>query len=263
MTTTDFIIELFCRVDEQMTSMEKHPQAKLYPSEVVTLALLFALKGTSSRHFYRWIKRDYLPLFPNLPERTRLARLFKTHQDWAARFLAEPSILGVTDSFGIEFCHPVRELRFPQRQRIGKKGKSNSRWIVGGKLCVVLNKWGAVVAWQAKTANVSDTEFHPLLKAFEDRMIICADSGFHSKEGDPENVKICERGTWNVRMVVESVFSLLTRACHSKRMTHRVWAYFEMRLSFLLAIFNVLLQWRGIQVDEAGVFHLSLAEFSL
>jgi len=81
MTTSDFIIELFCRVDEQMKSLEKHPQAKLYPSEVVTLALLYALKGTSLRHFYRWLKRDYLPLFPNLPERSRLARLFKTHRD--------------------------------------------------------------------------------------------------------------------------------------------------------------------------------------
>ena len=263
MTTTDFIIELFCRVDEQMTGVEKHPQAKLYPSEVVTLALLFALKGTSSRHFYRWIKRDYLPLFPHLPERTRLARLFKTHQDWATRFLAEPTILGVTDSFGIEFCHPVREMRFPNRQRLGRKGKSNSRWIVGGKLCVVLNKWGLVVAWQAATANVSDTEFHPLLKEYEAEMIIFADTGFHSKEGDPENVKICERGTWNVRMIVESVFSLLTRICHSKQMRHRVWEYFEMRLGFLMAIFNLLTQWRGVEVDEHGVFHLSLAEFSL
>ena len=263
MTTTDFIIELFCRVDEQMQDLSKHPQAKLYPSEVVTLALLFALKGTTSRHFYRWLKRDYLPLFPHLPERTRLFRLFNTHQDWTTRFLAQPTILGVTDSFGIEFCHPVRELRFPQRRRIGKKGKSNSRWIVGGKLCVVLNKWGAVCGWQAATANVSDTQFHSLLKAFAGRMIICADTGFHSKDGDPENVKICERGTWNVRMVVESVFSLLTRVCQSKQMKHRVWDYFEMRLSFLMAVFNLLLQWRGIEVDEAGVFHLSLAEFSL
>ena len=263
MTTTDFIIELFCRVDEQMINIQKHPQAKLYPSEIVTLALLFALKGTTSRNFYRWIKRDYQPLFPHLPERSRLHRLFKTHRDWAERFLAQPTIFGVTDSFGIEFCHPVRDMRFPLRQRIGKKDKSNSRWIVGGKLCVVLNKWGAVAGWQARTANVSDTEFHPLLKEFEEQMIIFADTGFHSKEGDPENVKICERGTWNVRMVVESVFSLITRVCHSKQMKHGVWEYFEMRLGFLMAIFNLLTQWRGIEVDESGVFHLSLAEFSL
>ncbi|HWP42405.1 MAG TPA: hypothetical protein VNO14_04170 [Blastocatellia bacterium] len=128
---------------------------------------------------------------------------------------------------------------------------------------VVLNKWGAVAGWQAETANVSDTQFHPLLKEFEEEMIIFADTGFHSKEGDPKNVKICQRGTRNVRMVVERVFSLLTRVCHSKQMEHRVWEYFGMRLGYLMAIFNLLIQWRGIEVDEQGVSHLSLAEFSL
>ncbi len=64
MTTTDFIIELFCPVDDQMQDFDKHPQANIYPSEIVTLALLFALKGTTSRNFYRWIKRDYLDAVP-------------------------------------------------------------------------------------------------------------------------------------------------------------------------------------------------------
>lgn len=110
-----------------------------------------------------------------------------------------------------------------------------------------MNKWGAVAGWKASTANVSDTEFHPLLKEFEDRMIILADTGFHSKEGNPENVKICERGSWNMRMMVESVFSLMTKVCRSKQMQTRVWEYFEMRLGYLMAIFNVLTQWRGDQ----------------
>ena len=43
MTTVDFITELFCRVDDTMPDAKKHTQGKLYPSEVVTLALLFAL----------------------------------------------------------------------------------------------------------------------------------------------------------------------------------------------------------------------------
>ncbi len=53
MTTVDFITDLFCRVDEQMHDVPKHPQAKLHPSEIVTLALLFALKGVGPRAFYR------------------------------------------------------------------------------------------------------------------------------------------------------------------------------------------------------------------
>src|SRR5712691_1790655 len=76
MTTIDFITALFCQVDEQMHNISKHPHATLWPSEVVTLGLLHALKGGGNRAFYRWLTRDYRPLFPRLPERTRLFRLF-------------------------------------------------------------------------------------------------------------------------------------------------------------------------------------------
>ena len=90
MPTEDFIVNLFCRVDDTMRDVVlKHSQAKLYPSEVVTLAILFAIKGVGNRAFYRWIKRDYRRLFPQLPERTRLFRLFATHRDWSDRFLAQ------------------------------------------------------------------------------------------------------------------------------------------------------------------------------
>jgi hypothetical protein len=58
-----------------MADQPKHLQAKLYPSEIVTLALVFALKGLGSRPFYRWLSRNYRSWFPGLPHRTRLFRL--------------------------------------------------------------------------------------------------------------------------------------------------------------------------------------------
>ena len=67
MTTVDFITELFCQVDDQIGYLPKHSQARLYPSEVVTLALLYALTGKGNRAFCRWLTKDYVPLFPNLP----------------------------------------------------------------------------------------------------------------------------------------------------------------------------------------------------
>ena len=82
MTTVDFITALFYEVDEQLHAIPKHPEARLWPSEVVTLGLLHALKGGGYCAFYRWLTRDYRALFPRLPERTRLFRLFTTHQDW-------------------------------------------------------------------------------------------------------------------------------------------------------------------------------------
>src|SRR3712207_3476983 len=118
-----------------MMDVPKHPQAKLYPSEIVTLAVLFALKGVGPRPFYRWLVRDYRPLFPKLPHRTRLFRLVATHRAWADYCLAHPTLLSVADSYGIELLHPIREGRSSPRQ-IGRKGKSNHRGIVGGKLAL-------------------------------------------------------------------------------------------------------------------------------
>ena len=60
----DFITALFYEVDEQMRALPKPPEAHLWPSEVVTLGLLHALKGVGNRAFYRWLTRDYRALFP-------------------------------------------------------------------------------------------------------------------------------------------------------------------------------------------------------
>jgi hypothetical protein len=261
MTTLDFIIELFCRVDDVLGAEPKHPQANLYPSEVVTLALLYALKGGGTRAFYRWLRRDYGFLFPRLPERTRLFRLFAAHEDWTDYLLAEPTVLGVADTYGIELLHPYREGR--SERQMGRKGLSNHRWIVGGKLCFVLNQWGLVCGWSCSTANVHDSSFHPTIAQFAEEMIILTDHGFYAKAGNPPNMKVCARGTWGERMLVETVLAMLTTVCHCKKMAQRVWRYFMARLAYTMALFNVLVQWQERGPDEHGRHHLSIAEFSL
>jgi hypothetical protein len=42
-TTMDFITALFCQVDDHLLGLPTHPEAHLWPSEVVTLGLLHAL----------------------------------------------------------------------------------------------------------------------------------------------------------------------------------------------------------------------------
>lgn len=263
MTQEHFIIELFCRVDDMLPKTHEHIQAKLSLSELVTLGLLFALKGSSQHAFYRWLERNWKDLFPALPERTRFFRRLKTHRRLTDKFLAEPTIFGVIDSYGIELCHPIREVHQPRRKRIGKKGFASWKWIVGGKFCLLANKFGLVTGWQIKTANVSDQEFLPLVEAVSDKMIVLADIGFRRKIDPPENLKLCRRGEWNDRMIIETVFSLLSQVCKLKHLQQRVWAYFEMRLAFTVALFNLLQQWNGLNFDKNGVSHLSLAEFSL
>jgi hypothetical protein len=117
------------------------------------------------------------------------------------------------------------------------------RWIGGGKLCLLLNQDGLVVGWDANTANVYDATFHPLIEKYEDEMIVLSDTGFNSAKGNPKNLKLCKRGTWNVRMVVETVLSMLTLVSDFKQVKHRVWKYFKMRLGYTMTMFNVLASW--------------------
>jgi len=262
MTTVDFITELYCRVDEKLKLSPKHSQASLYPSEVVTLALLYTLSGKGQRAFWRWLTKDYLPLFPELPDRTRLFRLFNSHRLYIELFMAEPSMLGVIDSYGIELLHPIREGR--SAQQIGRKGISNHRWIVGGKLGSLLNHLGLIVSWACDTANVYDgSAFQQLVDQVADQMVVFADMSFDKKDWQPVNLRLCQRGEWNVRMVVETVLSMLTYVCNFKHSRHKVWDYFETKVGFTMALFNLLVQWDGLPADENGFVPLSIAQFSL
>ncbi len=259
MTTEEFIITLFCEVDDRMGDMPKHPQALLWPSELVTIGLLFALKGGYFRAFYRWIERDFAKLFGELPERTRLQRLLLTHQDWCAYFLAEPTFFTVIDSYGVELIHPIREGR--SLRQIGKKGKSNWRWIVGMKLCWLLNDCGQVIAWDYNTANVADKVFLPMVVPFDGLTIVLADVGFKDAQGIPTNLKLCPRGTWNERMLVETALSLVTMVCGLKKVFHRTRHHFQTRLAYITALFNALLTLnRTLQPDadpDDRLFHLA------
>ena len=265
MRTIEFITALFAPIDDQLTEQgrnRKHPQAKLYVSEILTIGLLFALKGVGGRPFYRWLEGNYLELFPHLPTRVRLFRLLNRYQELTDTFLAQPSLIGVIDTYGIELIHPRREGRSPKQ--IGRKGLSNRRWIVGGKLCILLNNLGLVVDWDCDTANVHDgSTFQEMVDGVADRMVVFSDEGFNKVDWHPENLKVCQRGEDNFRMLVETVLSMLTYVCHFKKVMHRVWSYFKMRLGFTMALFNILAQWHGLEPDEDGFVPLSIAEFSL
>jgi hypothetical protein len=261
MTTLDMIIHLFCQVDDRMPDERKHPQAGLWPSELVTIGVLRALKGGYFRAFYRWLRRDYQALFPGLPHRTRLQRLLRAHQGWFARFLADPSFFSVVDCYPIEPIFPIRQGRSPQQ--VGRKGKDKGRWTVGLKLCWLLNHHGQVVAWAWAPLNAPDQHFHPLVRQLVGQTITLSDLGFRSKDGIPENLKLCAKGTWNERMRVETALSMVTVICDLKRLRHRLAPYSQAHLAAVGAMFNLLLTLFHHLHPAADPAQMSIAEFSL
>ena len=261
MTTEDFIIELFCPIDDNMKNIRNHTQASLYPSELFTIGVLYAIKGVGTRAFYRWLQNNFIHLFPHLPERTRLFRRLRNNWQWAHKFLANPSMLGIIDTYGIELIHPVRDGRNPKQW--ASKGISNHRWIVGGKLCLSINHLGQIIGWVWAPANAHDSWFQSLIEVFKGMSVIFSDTGFHAKEGDPPNLKVCKRGEWNQRMLIETIHSMLTVVCHTKKMRHQKSDYFQAHLGLIVAAFNILIAWDGLPAKEDGFVPLSIAEFSL
>jgi hypothetical protein len=49
---------------------------------------------------------------------------------------------------------------------------------------------------------------------------------------------------------------------NSKKVGHRVWAYFRARVAWTMAVFNLLARW-GLEIDDENMGRLSIAEFSL
>ena len=241
-----------------LTQEKKHVLAELYPSEVVTLGMLQALRGEGNRAFYRWVEKELGTMFPRLPERTRLFRLFVQFKPLCDQFLAHPTLFGVADCYGIEMVHPWRERR--TQREVARKGLSNHRWIVGAKLALVTDDCGQIVGFDVAGANAHDTTFHPLIERWGEKMIVLADQGFKTQEAklkdpnspkrrrrprkqapppqkecssqapvppppvNPLNLKICPKGRWNERMIIETVFSLFTVILKMKKLTHRLMA---------------------------------------
>ena len=148
------------------------------------------------------------------------------------------------------------------KQQIGCKGISNQRWIEGGKLCLLVNHLGLIVDWDCDTANVYDgSSLGHLVEGVQDEMVVFADMGFAKADWSDSNLRVCRRGEWNDRMLIESILSMLT--VDLKKVRHRCWTYFKTRLGFTMALFNLLVQWDGLPADEDGFVPLSIAKFSL
>lgn len=253
MRTEEIITRLFCIVDDKLGHVNKRKDARLHPSEIITIGLLFSLKGVHFRAFYRWLRGDWLPLFPNLPERTKLHRLLAHYEPLTDQFLVEPQAESIIDSYGVELIHPIREGRSPSQ--IGEKGLSNHRWIVGVKMCWLITPKGQVIDWGWDSAEIHDQNFRDVGNLRTDQTQIVADSGFRQRGRIDPNWTICQRGERNDRMIIERVFSLITVVNHFKKIFHRSECHLNARFGYIAAMFNCLIEMAGGK--------LAIAQFSL
>jgi len=164
----------------------------------------------------------------------------RDHAEDVLPFLADPTCFTVVDTDGSELIHPRRAGRSPQQ--LGQKGKSNGRSLVGVTLAWLINDQGEVVDWTWATANEPDNVFRALATGDAGATIALADLGFREKDAPTENIKCCERGTWNERFTIETNLSWVTELFHAKKLYHRVKTHLEAHVWYLAALINCLLR---------------------
>lgn len=83
--------------------------------------------------------------------------------------------------------------------------------------------------------DVSDQEFGDVVDWPEERTVAVANRGFRVRADEGMPIKICARRSWNCWFLIETVFSLLERVFHAKKVMHRIARGIDMRLGFLAA----------------------------
>jgi hypothetical protein len=86
--------------------------------------------------------------------------------------------------------------------------------------------------------------FQHLIDNVKEQMVVFSDTGFEKIDWHPTNLRICkltfrrateeQSGEWNVRMLIETVLSMLTYVCDFKHSRHKSWEYFETKLGFTI-----------------------------
>lgn len=239
MATEAMIIRLSWMVDDRPGLVKKRPDARLHESEMVTIGVLFAVRGGPYRPFSRWLTANDGSLVPALPDLTRLLRLLRWWSAETDEFLATPSCLPVADACGIEVRHLRREGR--SLQHVGKQGVSNGRWIIGVNVGWVIKNAGKIVMWPWDTAKVSDRECCDRALASNHETIVLGDDGVRERGAPHEHMLFCAKGAWNERYIIETDVRWACVRCNTKNIDHRKASSIDARLGSLAALINGLL----------------------
>lgn len=259
----DKITEIFCIVDdfckefntvlnqhslEQKNHRIRNRKFKLSDSEVITILILFHLKGYRNlKHFYiHHVCQNMTDDFPELVSYNRFAELQKKCLIPMTVFLqmaclGKCSGISFIDSTLLKVCHIKREKQNKVFKGIASKGGSTMGWFFGFKLHLVINECGEIIDFLITQGNVDDREplknknFHDKIfgKIFGDKGYLSKDlfeklfiDGIHLVTKIKKNMKNALMHTYDKillrkRAVIESVNDVLKNQCQIEHTRHR------------------------------------------
>jgi len=218
----DIITLVFVYVDDLFIKVgldpKTGPNGKLTASEIVTLMVIqpilkpyFNIKG-----FYKWINLNLMSEFPNMPEYSRVTRLFRNNRELVMIVMKS---LCDQNSFGLLIdgtCVPVMETirgKYAKSFRDARKVRSASKneWYWGFLMVLLVDQKGKISHCNIDiSAEVRQMEY--LLEDLVDRWIL-GDKGFRGQDLHKrlwENNQVAIKITGGKeRQWIENVFGFL------------------------------------------------------
>jgi hypothetical protein len=293
MISNDKVIEIFCVIDDfckeinqiidksalvaNTKKKKRNRKSKMSDSEVITIMLLFHLKGYRClKHFYlnhvtKHMKND----FPETVSYNRFVELQKKSVLLMTIFLqscclGKCSGISFLDSTVLKACHYKREKQNKVFKGIANKGRGTMGWFFGFKLHIVINQRGEIIDFLITQGNVDDRQplkdkaFHDKVfgKIFADRGYIGKDlfeklfvDGIHLVTKIKKNMKnalmhIYDKILLRKRAVIESVNDILKNQCQIEHTRHRSFDNFITNLISGLIAYSFYPTKPNINIDK-------------
>lgn len=247
-------ISIFAVIDDIIKSIELDPkpgpEGRLSESEILTLMVLHpVLKPFCDlKRFHNWILHNLKNLFPNIPEYSRITRLFNNHQEYlivVMQKLANLNSFGIiADGTTISVMEAIRG-KYAKSFREARKVKSTSKkcWYFGFLLEMIIDSEGKIsyvsIGKEAEVKQLQD-----LLEDLKDKWVLADKGNRNAKVWQEfwENKQIKVKITGGKeRQWIENVFGFLKTKLGLDKIRVRKMSSFLSRLYAILCCYNIIL----------------------
>ena len=160
-------VDEFCKMYEQeiakrLIGEDNSKKSALYPSEVITLRIMFHTSGYKT--FKDYFKRNRAELLSYFPKLVSYSRFIELCNELVMPFIVFAKIfctvecdgMSYIDSTKLEVSHIRRASSHKTFKGIAAKGHTSVGWFFGFKLHLVTNIFGYIVDFDITAGNVAD-----------------------------------------------------------------------------------------------------------
>lgn len=255
MKDTDIITLIYVTIDDIIKAIDLDPKpgpnGTLSESEILTLMVIHPLfkPFCDLKRFYNWVYWNLKEMFPNLPEYSRITRLFNSHKELMVvvmKTLANLNSFGlVADGTCVGVMETIRG-KYAKSFRDARKVKcaSKNEWHWGFILEALIDQDGAIafahIGTQAEVRQLEE-----ILEDLNDRWVL-GDKGnrgkkLHERLWKEKQISIKITGG-KERQWIENVFGFLKEKLGLNKIRVRKTPAFLARVFSILCCYNLILK---------------------